>query len=159
MIWVCRPGKDGIYFPLFCESNRIYLAWEGYNTDLSHYKTLKDFRKLVITEKNPKANTSISNWACQLYSFCVDMQIGDYVMIPDKHSKKYTLATICGDYEYRKYDELLHSRKIKILVKDIPRSSFNKTVQYSLGAFRTVFKTRFEEEILKVAKDTKNNHD
>ena len=152
MVWVCRPGKEGIYFSLFCESNRIYLAWEGYKTDLSPYKTLKDFRNLVITEKNPKASTSISNWACQLYYFCIDMQVGDYVMIPNKRSQKYLLAKICGDYEFRKDDILQHSRKIDILVKDIPRSDFSKSTQYSLGAFRTVFKAKNEEEILHMAK-------
>lgn len=42
MIWVCRPGKEGKYFPLFYKNSRIYLTWEGYNADLSSYKTLKE---------------------------------------------------------------------------------------------------------------------
>ena len=159
MIWVCRPGKEGKYYPLFCKNSRIYLAWDGYKTDLSSYKTRDEFRSIVEEEKNVKAKHSISNWAGQLYSFCVGMEIGDYVMIPGKRSKKFMLAKICGDYEYRKDDVLQHSRKIEILVKDIPKSNFNQTIQYSLGAFRTVFKTKFEDEILKVAKDITNNLD
>lgn len=157
MIWVCRPGKGGRFFSLFSENSRIYLAWEGYKLDLSFCKTVEDFRNLVIAEKNPKARASINNWASQLYSFCVDMQIGDYVLIPSKHSRTYMLAKICGEYEFNKNDELLHSRKINVLIKDIPRARFKKSTQHSLGAFRTIFRAKNENEILNIAKEISAN--
>ena len=58
MIWVCRPGKEGKYFPLFYKNSRIYLAWEGYNADLSSFKTRDEFRNIVKAEKKTNANQS-----------------------------------------------------------------------------------------------------
>lgn len=148
MMWVCRPGQQGKYFDLFMEQSRIYLAWDGYRQDLSCMKTREEFKALVIAEKNPDARTTISNWSGQLYSFCVEMQIGDYVLIPSKGSRSYVLSRITGEYQYDERAKLPHSRTVKIIRKDIPRSAFEQSTQYSLGAFRTVFKVKQEEEIL-----------
>ena len=106
---------------------------------------------MVIAEKNPDAPTTISNWAGQLYSFCVDMKVGDYVLVPGKSSRFYTLAAIIENYKYEQGKEYPHSRKIKILNEHIDRECFTQSTQYSLGAFRTVFKVKQEEEVLKVA--------
>ena len=38
---------------------------------------------------------------------------------------------------------------IEIKECKIPASIFSQTVRYSLGAFRTIFKVKYEEEILK----------
>lgn len=148
MMWVCRPGQKGIYLEKFMLDKRVYLSWQGFNIDLSKASTREDFRRIVIEERNPESRTTISNWAGQLYSFCHDMQIGDMVLIPHRSSKKYALAKIVGDYEYRSQEELVHSRKIEIIRNNIPREIFNQSTQYSLGAFRTLFKVRDEEVVM-----------
>lgn len=151
MMWVCRPGKHSCLYEKVIADNSIFLGWDGYDTDLSGYSRIEDFRALVITEKNPDAPTTVSNWAGQLYSFCVDMKIGDYVLIPAQNSRFYTLAIIVGKYEYKKGVEYPHIHKIKILKDCIDRDCFTQTTQYSLGAFRTVFKVKQENEVLEVA--------
>lgn len=149
MLWVCRAGQKGCYFTKYIEDQRIYLPWEGYEYDLSQYNSLEDFRPIVAEEKQTDNRTSISNWSGQLFAFVKQMQIGDYVMIPSASSQFYVLARITGDYEYQASDGLRHSRSIELMKEDISRTVFSQGIQYSLGAYRTVFQPRYEEEIVK----------
>lgn len=157
MMWICRAGINAIYFDHFLNTSKIYLPWEGYNTDFSGITTRDEFKQYVIQEKGEVARTSIANWSGQLYSFCVEMQEGDYVLVPHKHSHKYELAIVVGPYEYCKTEEmaLWHSRHVDYIKKDIPRDIFPQSIQYSLGAYRTVFKTKNTEEILRIINDNK----
>lgn len=79
------------------------------------------------------------------------MKIGDYVLIPHKSSKKYSLARIIGEYAFgsKAKHQLWHSRRIEMISEDIPREIFNQSIQYFLGAYRTIFKAKQEEEIIK----------
>ena len=147
-MWVCRPGQHSKYFEEFMEKEMIFLAWEGYKVDLSKMSDRQQFRDLVISEKNPKARTSISNWAGQLYSFSKEMSVDDYVIVPGKNSKTYSLAKIVGEYLYDADNRFAHSRKIKWIVMKVPREIFPQEIQYSLGAYRTLFKAKQEEKIL-----------
>ena len=149
MLWVCRTGKLAKYYEKCIDNCEIVLPWQGYAYDLSDCQTLADFRKTVENEKDIDNRTSISNWSSQLFSFCKDMQIGDYVLIPNLHSKKYDLVKIVSNYFFRENDsEIHHVRKIKICCRGIPREIFPQSIQYSLGAFRTIFKPKHESEIL-----------
>lgn len=148
MMWVCRPGQKGIYLEKFLNDKKIFISWEGFKVDLSKATTREEYREIVIDERKPEARTTISNWAGQLYSFCREMQIGDLVLIPHQSSKKYALAKIVGDYKYDSKAELVHSRKIEIMKNNIPREIFDQSTQYSLGAFRTLFKVRDEDVVM-----------
>lgn len=149
-MWVCRSGKNGKFYDMFISTQRVYLPWDGYHFDLSMYKTMNDFRKVVVDERNPESRTSISNWAGQLKNFCVDMGINDFVLVPTKNSKYYTLCRITGNYEYDSSKTMPHSRAIVVLTSGIPRYIFPKSIQYSLGAFRTVFRVKQEELLLSI---------
>ena len=151
MIWVCRPGKHGSDFDEVQKYGDIFLGWEGYGKDLRSYTSRDQFKELVIAERNPAARTTISNWSGQLYSFCIDMQLGDYVLIPNKNAREFLLAKIDGEYRYEPERKYPHVRKITIIKEGIPRQDFSQATQYSLGAFRTVFKVKQEDEVLAVA--------
>ena len=150
MIWVCRAGVNSVYLDIFLNMKKVYLPWEGFKVDLKHYTDREQLKSLVRKEKGDVARTSISNWSGQLYSFCWEMKIGDYVLIPHKGSRYYTFGKITGDYMFCNYDEneLWHSRDIEIVLTDIPKEVFSQSMRYSLGAYRTVFKVREEEELL-----------
>lgn len=151
VIWVCRAGKDSIFLDNFLCNERVSLPWEGFRVDLKQYSRREQIKSLVQHEKGDVARTSISNWSGQLYSFCWEMNVGDYVLIPHRSSRTYTFAKIIGDYEFRDSDPngLWHSRKIRIVLSGIPRELFSQSMRYSLGAYRTIFKVREEEELLK----------
>ena len=150
MIWVCRPGKHGNDFDQVQKYGDMFLGWDGYKLDLNAFKTREQFRELVIKEKNPSARTTVSNWAGQLYSFCCEMEKGDYVLIPNHNAKEFLFARITGDYRYEPDRKYPHIRKIDVIKEGVSRSLFSQSTQYSLGAYRTVFKVKQENEIFHV---------
>ena len=149
MLWICRTGKNSMYHDMFLQNQKIYLPWELFNINLSAYKTYSDIKVIVPEEIKTNNLNSVANTSNQLDYFCNVMKIDDYVLIPNVKSRFYTLCKITGDYKYSVDDELHHSHSIKILVKDIPRSIFSKSIQFSLGAYRTIFKVKQEEEVFK----------
>ena len=150
MMWVCRAGQKSIYAQYYFESGKIYIPWDEFKKDLKKYDDRALLKELVIKEKGEVSRTSISNWAGQLYTFCQEMTIGDYVLIPSNSSRLFTLARVAGDYEYNPQNKkgLWHSRDIEIVERDIPSSIFLQSVRYSLGAYRTIFRAKNEEDIL-----------
>lgn len=151
MMWVIRAGQNALYYDKYIQNLKVYLPWDGYYLDLSEIKSRTDFRAVVEKEKGTDNRTSVSNWAGQLYTFTQEIENGDLVLIPSKGSHTYCLAKITGDYCFDKNekDKLYHCREIEILQKDIPRNVFSQSVIYSLGAFRTIFKAKHEDEIMK----------
>lgn len=156
MMWVCRAGKDSTYFDSFISSKIIALPWDGYRTDLSGIKEREKFKCVVKEETGSDNRTSISNWAGQMYSFCVEMQVGDYVLIPSLHSQYYVLAVINSEYKYNEkaLDGLVHFRDVEIVSDKIRKSDLSQDVQFSLGAYRTVFMCKKEDYILDLAKNS-----
>lgn len=149
-IWVCRAGMNSIYFDTFLRTHKIYLPWDGFKVDLKQFTNREQLKELVRNEKGDVTRTSISNWSIQLYILSQEMRIGDYVLIPHKGSRFYTLGKVTSDYIFCDSDEnrLWHSRNIEILETNIPREIFSQSMKYSLGAYRTIFKVRDEEELL-----------
>ena len=151
-MWVCRAGKNAEYLKSFLNTSRIYLVWEGFDADLSSFDDMDLFRELVIKEKETDNKTSVSNWAGQLRAFSRDMNMGDYVLVPDACSQHFMLAQLKGEYEYSALTEVgfFHSRKVDIIARNIPKKIFPQHIQYGLRAYRTVYKVKNEEEILKI---------
>ncbi|NLB81662.1 MAG: hypothetical protein GX800_08655 [Clostridiaceae bacterium] len=158
MLWVCRAGQEAAYYDEYINTSLIAIPWQGYNYDLSRFDTLSLFREVVINEKGLDNRTSVSNWASQLFAFCKQMKQGDYVLIPSFHSKTYALSEIASDYRYQDVSsDLHHVRYVTVLYKDIPREVFSQGVQYSLGAYRTIFKPNHADEIIATIHDWINN--
>ena len=148
-IWVCRTGSYGQHENLFLENNCICLTREGFDFDL--VKCEKSDIESRILELNPDAaRQTISNTWSQINIFAEKMAIGDVVILPKKSSSKINVAIIQGDYVYDKEQQfpLNHKRTIKVLAKDVDTTTFNQSLRYSLGAFRTVFQVRQEEQLL-----------
>lgn len=154
MMWVCRAGKDSIYYNKFIENERIYLPWEGFHVDLSSKTCLSDYRVLVADEKGSHNTTTISNLACQLDYFCNQIMIGEYVLVPSRNSRTYALCRVIGNYKYSETDELPHSRQIEILRTDIQKDIFPQSIVYNLGTFRTIFRVKNEDKVLKIIEET-----
>ena len=150
MIWVIRAGRHSAYYEKYIQNSKVYIPWEGYHIDLSTFDTRQEFKEVVKKEKGVDNRTSIANWYGQLYMFVKEMREGDLVLIPSRATKSYCLAEIVGAYKYSKNekDKLYHSRDIRIIDQSIPKSVFAQEINYSLGAFRTIFRARYEEEIL-----------
>lgn len=148
-IWVCRSGKSACYLSSFLNERKIFVPWEGYNIDLTTVESREEIKELVRKEKNVSNPITVSNWAGMLFSFIHQMKKGDYVLIPEYKSRFYILGKIQSDYKYERENlELHHSREIDIIEKHIPRSVFPQSIQYSLGAFRSIFRLKQVDEII-----------
>jgi restriction system protein len=156
-MWVCRAGQKANDFNLYMRNNKIYIPWEGYNSNYGKINDLSAFRKIVAEEKKVDNRTTISNWSSQIYQFVNGISVGDYVLIPGARSHFYHLAKVSSDYIYSSEDKYHHSRNIELVVKDIPREIFDQRTQYSLGAYRTLFKAKNEEYIIDKINQWKNN--
>ena len=150
MMWVIRAGQNDLYYDKFIHNSKVYITWDGYKVDLSGIKMRADFRTIVEKEKGIDNRTSVSNWAGQLYAFAHEIEIGDYVLIPSKVSHTYCFARIIGNYFFDKNekDKLYHCRTVEIIETDIPKDLFSQQVIYSLGAYRTIFKAKHEDDII-----------
>lgn len=150
MMWVCRAGQKSVYADYYFETSKIYIPWDGFKCSLVGYNSRQELKELVKEEKGDVARTSISNWAGQLFTFCYEMKIGDYVLIPFNHSRNYALVRITGNYMFDPEAEhdLWHSRSVDIIIDSVPNSIFSQSVRYSLGAYRTIFRAKDEEVIL-----------
>lgn len=149
MLWVCRPGNAAQFYSNFIDESKIYLAWEGYNQDLSSFENKEEFRNLVAKEKHTDNRTSISNWSGQLINFSKDICIGDFVLIPNNKKRIYVLAEVIGGYTYEPDYVLHHSRRVRIIKTEINRDIFSQEILYALGAYRTLFKMKKETQFFK----------
>lgn len=147
-MWVCRAGKDSIYFDNFMKEKIIAIPWDGYDFSLKEMKKRDELKEIVRKETGFDNATSVSTWAGQIYNFCVEMKKGDYVIIPSFRSRYYVIAKITGEYKYSTGTDLKHTRKIEIVCENIKREDLSQSLQYSLGAFRTIFKVD-DKEIIK----------
>ena len=146
MLWICRPGNAAQFYSHFIDESKIYLAWEGYNQDLSSFENKDDFRNIVAKEKHTDNSTSISNWSGQLINFVKDICRGDFVLIPNNKKRVYALVEVMGEYTYEPDYELHHSRRVRIVKTEINRDIFSQEILYSLGAYRTLFKMKKEAQ-------------
>lgn len=141
-VWVCRAGKKSVYYERFLREERIYLTWGGWKENFTLLpKDTMLLRSKVQRECNDTTKTAVSNHLSQIVIFYDKMQIGDWVLVPGENSRQYSIGVIDGDYYYDPCagEHFYHQRKVKWKMHNVKREEFSKSMQYSLGAFRTVF--------------------
>jgi len=85
------------------------------------------------------------------------MSIGDWVAVPSKR-KTIHMGEITGHYEFHPEAEnpYYHSRSVKWLEQDIPRTNFDQDILNSLGAFTTVCQIKRNDAEARVRAMEKN---
>ena len=121
-VYLCSCGHRSVNSKLFFDNNRLYLCITDFPHDVSLYEKADIIRELVslgIVNPSPKL-------AGSLISFCKKVNVGDYVIfgVRFSHFKTFVLCKVVGDYEYLEGETLCHSRKMKIIIKDIPLAIF-----------------------------------
>ncbi|MBE3100125.1 MAG: restriction endonuclease [Planctomycetes bacterium] len=143
-LWLVRTGKHGQHEQKFLRTNRVYATWEGLNHNLADLPDLAAVQG-ALQETFPDASRGrLANWSGQLWSFSHDMKPGDWVAVPLRSKPAIAFGEIAGPYEYdgKADDPYYHSRKVKWLNTDVPRSVFDQDLLYSFGAFMTVCEIR-----------------
>ena len=79
------------------------------------------------------------NFARQLLAFAVSMNKGDLVVLPRKLTSQIAIGRVTGTYQFSQVNsELRHTRPVKWVGTEIPRTTFEQDLLYSFGAFMTV---------------------
>lgn len=140
-LWLIRAGKYGEHEQRFFKDECCYLTWEG--TESTNLATVNDFEgvKELLAKLYPdeKHKTRI-NWASQIAPFVFNVQMGDWVVLPRKHTSALAFAEVLEGYSFDPTAEATyrHSVKVKWLTIDVPRTAFDQDLLYSFGAFMTV---------------------
>jgi restriction system protein len=139
-LWLVRAGEHGEYEKKFLSESRIYLTWDELNEDLAKLTTRESLRKVLQEVYPDAAKGKIINHSGQIFAFCQRIAKGDWVVLPSKHKRAIHIAEVTGDYVFdgTAVDPYYHSRQVKWLGTDIPRSNFDQDLLYSFGAFMTV---------------------
>lgn len=139
-LWLVRTGKFGEHEQKFLADGRLYLTWGGLNTDLSKVTSKADMLDLIRTTYPNFSPGKTRNHAGQIWTFAKRMKAGDWAVVPSKAKAAIHIAEITGGYEFDKTgdDYFYHSRRVKWVAKDIPRSVFPPDLLYSFGAIMTI---------------------
>jgi restriction system protein len=103
---------------------------------LSDYNSVVAFVKDTKPEFKPR---QAGNVAGQLWAFAIAMKVGDIVVLPRKLTSQVALGTVTGPYKHSKVGgQYRHTRPVKWVRPDVPRTAFRQDLLYSFGAFMTV---------------------
>lgn len=150
-LWMVRGGQHGEQEAVSLENG---LACIGYYDipDLSVARTKEATFDLVRATFPDWSDPRVGNVGGQLFAFAHRMEKGDLVAMPLKSQPQIALGVVDGPYAYRNdLGEIHHTRKVKWVRLDVPRSAFNQDLLASLGAFMTVCQIRRNNAVERVA--------
>lgn len=125
------------------EGGFISIGWEELG-DLSGTDVDRETLKLRLAETYPTAKPgAIPVWAGVLYRFIAEMQIGDYVISPNKADRTLNFGIIDSDF-YVEHAEDVHGnrRRVRWIKTDVPRDDFTKGALHEIGSAVTLFKVK-----------------
>lgn len=141
-LWLVRAGRHGEREQRFFQDSRIYLTWTGslQEVDLGGAQSYEDVKRLVVDAYATEPRNRLQNWAGQIWAFVLPMKPGDWVAVPRKTKAAIAFGEVTGTYEHNPRGEqpYRHSRTVKWLNTDVPRTALDQDLLYSLGAFMTV---------------------
>lgn len=136
------------------------MTWGGLeNTSLKPCTDQNQIKDLLRQTFQEATAGQLGNWAGQLAIFALHMKPGDWIALPLKTKSAVAFGEITGAYQFdpKELDEIYrHSRNVKWLIKDVPRSVFDQDILYSLGAAMTfceITRNDAENRIKAIAKN------
>lgn len=151
-LWLVRAGRHGEHERRFFDDGRIYMTWAELHDDLSTLKNKSELRTLLQKVYPSASSALLSNWTGQIGGFLFAMSSADTVAVPRKTKAAFGIGEIQGAYHYEPNVDMpyRHSRSVKWLNIDVPRSAFDQDLLFSLGAIQTICsvkKERAEERV------------
>ena len=138
-VWLVRAGKYGEREQLALEQKVSVIGWSEL-PDLSGVNTKEELEALFKQKYPDATQSSISSYVGQVWAFRDRIKSGDLVVLPVKSRPVIAIGRITDDYQYRTDlpEDARHTRPTKWIRTDIPRSSFDQDLLYSIGAAMTV---------------------
>lgn len=138
-VWLVRAGKHGESEDEVLNNNIAAIGWSEM-PDLSNIESREQLKKLMDEVYPGKKKMSTANEAGQIWTFLKRIKEGDLVVLPSKFRASVAIGKVTGPYKYRTdlSNNTFHTRKVEWIKTDIPRTSFEQDLLYSLGAYMTV---------------------
>ncbi len=139
-LWLMRCGRHGEFETRFLADKRIYLTWDKLPGDIRGVRDRGEVRAMLERAYTDRRVGKLSNHSGQIWAFVRRMKAGDWVVVPSKMKPAVHVAEITGDCDYDESQEhwLRHSREVKWIATDVPRSNFGQDLLFSFGAIMTI---------------------
>lgn len=157
-LWLSRAGAHGEFEDKFLDEGRIYLTWNGLDTNLDT-ATSRDQLTEILKETYPDEKASrLANHGGQIWSFAKAMTVGDWVVLPSKKQPVIYIGKIVGPYVHQPEgpSPFYHYREVDWFGREIPRSNFGQDLLYSFGAFMTICRIRRNNALGRVKAMSRN---
>ena len=154
-IWLVRAGKQGEREEDALSGSQAVIGWEEVG-DMSAASTREELAEMVRETYPSDGQNTVTNWVGQLWAFRERIQVGDLIVLPLKRRSAIAIGRCTGPYEFHANSDVRHTRPVRWIRTDLPRSAFDQDLLYSLGAFLTVCqitRNNAEERIRAVVED------
>ncbi len=138
-LWLVRAGSAGEREQFAIDENCVVIGWDAM-PDMSKLESREALSEAYrLTYPTAKA-AKVSNAVAQFYAFAHRIAKGDLVILPLKTQAAIAIGVISGPYEYHKDgpEGACHRRHVKWIRTDLPRTTLDQDLLYSIGAFLTV---------------------
>jgi restriction system protein len=137
-LWMVRAGGHGEDEQTALDNGLVTIGWNDLG-DLSRVKSKDELMNLYVKAYPDEKKRKVANAVGQIWSFLDRIKAEDLVALPLKHRSAIAIGKVTSPYRYRTdLGDVHHTRKVKWVRTDIPRSDFDQDLLYSFGAFMTV---------------------
>lgn len=137
-VYLARAGRNGEDEDVALENDLAIIGFREV-PDLSNVSDLDGVAKLVSGALPDRKARAQLNFARQLWAFAGRMREDDIVVLPRKLTSQIAIGRVTGRYRYQEVNsQFRHTRPVKWLRLEVPRTAFRQDLLYSLGAFMTV---------------------
>jgi restriction system protein len=138
-VWLVRAGRNGERESFALEENLAVIGFDEL-PDLAQVHTRDELTNIFLHTYSGKTTASVRNYVSQVWAFIQKIQVNDLIVLPLKTRSAIAIGKAIGLYQYRPDlpEDAKHTRPVKWLRTDLPRSAFDQDLLYSLGAFSTV---------------------
>lgn len=137
-LYLARGGRNGEDEDTALENNLAIIGFRKVPslTDVKDYQGVLQ----LVAQANPGAkNRAVGNHARQLWAFALAMNNGDLVVMPRRLVSHVAIGRVAGSYVFKKIGgDFRHTRPVKWIRQDVPRTAFEQDLLYSFGAALTV---------------------
>lgn len=159
-LWMVRAGRHGENEDFCLNNNIAAIGWIELS-DLAKIVSQEKLRALCEDVYKDDSKAKISTSVGQLWIFLGRMKEKDLVVLPLKTRSVIAIGRVEGPYKYCATNPvgLRHTRKVKWIKTDLPRTAFGQDLLYSFGAFMTVCQVQRNEAETRVEAILKTGRD
>lgn len=138
-LWLVRAGRDGEQQEAALQYGLATIGWNEL-PDLSSVASKEELRNLYEEKYPDQSRRTVADAVGQIWRFAGRIQVDDLIALPLKPQSAVAFGRVLEPYQYR--DDLSsnvrHVRRVEWLRTDLPRTSLEQDLLFSLGAQGTV---------------------